>query len=225
MYHKPPTTEAQLMTRAVAMSGLTVRQLAEIVSENIPPDLKQHKGWLGQLVERYLGASAHSKAAPDFEALSIELKTIPVDESGTSRESTYVCTVPLLELANVSWEASWVYRKLSHVLWVPIITPPLTALPDRLIGMPLLWRPAAEEAASLRADWQELTDMIALGQLEQVTAYHGNILQIRPKAADGRALCWGINEEGERFLTLPRGFYLRSRFTTALMQKYFQLQK
>ena len=155
--------------------------------------------------------------------LQIELKTIPVDIHGKARESTYVCTAPLRNLTGAVWQTSWVCQKLSHVLWVPIITMDNMALADRQIGMPVLWQPTVEQAAMLGSDWQLLTDMICLGQLEQITAYHGNVLQIRPKAANAQAQCWGINAEGERFLTLPRGFYLRARFTSELLKSHFNL--
>lgn len=223
MYAAPPKSIGQLQARAESMAGLSIAQLAQRINVPIPPDLSKHKGWLGQLLEKYLGASAGPLAAPDFEDLHIELKTIPVDKNGKARESTYVCTAPLCNLTGVTWQTSWVCKKLSHVLWVPIITVAGVALADRHIGMPVLWQPSIEQAALLASDWQLLTDMICLGQLEQMTAHHGHCLQIRPKAANGKAQCWGINAQGERFLTLPRGFYLRARFTSDLLKSHFGL--
>ncbi len=219
----PPTSAAELYARAVAIAGLTVAELAARVDQSVPTDLCRDKGWLGQLLEISLGATARTQALPDFDELGIELKTIPVDANARARESTYVCTAPLLQLNDVCWQISWVCRKLSHVLWIPIITLPDEPLAQRQIGMPLLWQPTSVQSQQLQQDWQELTDMICLGQLEHITARHGDILQIRPKAANGRALCWGINADGERFLTLPRGFYLRAQFTTALLQAHFAL--
>ena len=219
----PPQSISQLRLRAESMAGLSVGQLAQTVKVPIPADLSKHKGWLGQLLEHYLGASAGSLAAPDFEHLQVELKTIPVDIHGKARESTYVCTAPLCNLTGVTWQTAWVRKKLSHVLWVPVITQDNIALADRQIGMPLLWQPTVAEDALLASDWQLLTDMICLGQLEQMTAHHGHILQIRPKAANAKAQCWGINAQGERFLTLPRGFYLRARFTSELLKSHFNL--
>jgi DNA mismatch repair protein MutH len=60
-------------------------------------------------------------------------------------------------------------------------------------------------------------DMIATGELEQITAHQGQYLQIRPKAANTKTLRNGINDEGEEILTLPRGFYLRTSFTKQLL--------
>jgi len=43
-------------------------------------------------------------------------------------------------------------------------------------------------------------------------------LQIRPKAANSKALRWGIGEAGEPIQTLPCGFYLRALFTRQIFE-------
>jgi hypothetical protein len=58
-------------------------------------------------------------------------------------------------------------------------------------------------------------DMIVLGQVERITARHGEVLQLRPKAANSKALTEAIGAQGEPILTLPRGFYLKKNFTGA----------
>ncbi len=61
-------------------------------------------------------------------------------------------------------------------------------------------------------DWEELMDMIVLGQVERITARHGEVLQLRPKAANSKALTEAVGAQGEPILTLPRGFYLKKEF-------------
>ena len=58
-------------------------------------------------------------------------------------------------------------------------------------------------------DWEELMDLIVLGEVERITARHGEVLQLRPKAANSKALTEAIGARGEIILTLPRGFYLK----------------
>ena len=41
-------------------------------------------------------------------------------------------------------------------------------------------------------------DMIVLGKVESITARHGQVLQIRPKAANSKALTEAIGEDGQR---------------------------
>jgi DNA mismatch repair protein MutH len=218
----PPRDETELLARARRLAGLSLGDLARSLDEAVPADLRRHKGWVGQLIERALGATANSLAAPDFEAIGVELKTLPVDARGLPRESTYVCTVPL-ESAGEDWEHSWLRRKLARVLWLPVQAEKTIPLAERRIGSALLWSPAPDEEALLRRDWEELTERILLGELEQISARHGEVLQIRPKAADSRALRHAVGVDGERILTNPRGYYLRAAFTAAILQRHFVL--
>lgn len=219
----PPRSEDELLARATEMAGKSLALLAEDQGVAVPADSRRSKGWAGQLVEAYLGASAGSRSEPDFQLIGVELKTIPVSGGGEPRESTYVCTVPLIGSTAGGWQASNVRRKLDRVLWVPVVSDSGSAPGERVLGWPLLWSPSPEEDSALEADWQELMDMVCLGELEQISAHHGTCLQIRPKAADSRARRWGIGETGESVRTLPRGFYLRPSFTRAILEKHYAL--
>jgi DNA mismatch repair protein MutH len=216
----PPTSESEILARAQDLAGLTLGQIAARFGRSVPQNLRRFKGWVGELLELALGATSGSQAAPDFPDLGVEMKTIPLRADGRPKESTYVCTVPLTDFETY-WEVSWVRRKLSRVLWLPVEAEDCVSLPERRVGMALLWSPDSEEEAILRADWEELMDMVCLGQLESITAHQGVYLQIRPKAANKRSLCEGIGENGERILTLPRGFYLRPVFTATILAHYY----
>ena len=67
-------------------------------------------------------------------------------------------------------------------------------------------------------------DMIVLGHVEKITARHGEILQLRPKAANSKALTEAYGADGQPIKTLPRGFYLKTHFTAELLERYFILQ-
>lgn len=116
----PPQSEAELLSRARALAGVTLGELSTRLGLSAPPDLRRAKGFVGQVVEAALGATAGSRAQPDFAEIGVELKTLPVDRRGRPAESTFVCTIDLGEVGDVEWEHSWVRRKLSRVLWVPV---------------------------------------------------------------------------------------------------------
>lgn len=219
----PPENEAVLLQRAQALAGFTLEALAEKIGLPMPANLKRDKGWVGMLLERHLGASAGSKAEQDFAHLGIELKTIPVDSAGRPLETTFVCVAPLTGNSGVTWETSHVRHKLARVLWIPVEGDRAIPLAARRVGAPLLWSPNAEEEQMLRQDWEELMDMIVLGQVEQISARHGAWLQIRPKAANSKALTEGIGADGQPVMTLPRGFYLKKSFTAPLLARHFLL--
>ncbi|MDF7759428.1 DNA mismatch repair endonuclease MutH [Kosakonia cowanii] len=219
----PPETEAQLLAQAQRLAGYTLGELAELAGMPTPRDLKRDKGWIGVLLEHWLGASAGSKPEQDFAALGVELKTIPIDAQGGPLETTFVCVAPLTGNTGVVWETSHVRHKLKRVLWVPVEGSRTIPLAERRVGSPLLWSPDADEEQQLRQDWEELMDLIVLGQVTRITARHGEVLQLRPKAANSKALTEAIGEHGEPILTLPRGFYLKKNFTRALLARHFAL--
>jgi len=72
-------------------------------------------------------------------------------------------------------------------------------------------------------DWQELTDMIVLGDVENITGRHGQVLQLRPKAANSKAKTQAFDRHGRPFETLPRGFYLKTSFTQILLNKHLRV--
>lgn len=215
-----PTSEHELFERARGLAGQTLGQLAAVALVRVPVSPLRGKGFAGTLLERCLGATAGSRAHPDFEALGIELKTLPVDARGQPLESTFVCTIPLYDVARVEWEHSRVRQKLARVLWIPILSLRTIPLAERTVGSPLLWSPTREQEADLRWDWEELAGLIARGRAEDVSGHLGRYLQVRPKAANARARRAGFDADGVPAPVLPRGFYLRTQFTARLLDGF-----
>jgi DNA mismatch repair protein MutH len=201
----PPRDEAELLARAIALAG-TVVEAAGL----------HRKGKAGESVERALGATGGSMATWDFPDLRVELKTIPVDaRTGTPRESTFVCAVSLADADRAEWATSWVRAKLSRVLWVPLET---GGDGLRRVGAARLWSPTPEQQEVLASDFDEILGRIGAGDVEGVTARLGRWLQLRPKAAHGRVRTLVPAAGGEMVGTVPRGFYLRARFTGAILR-------
>lgn len=213
------------MERARAMAGLRLNELAHALGLETPKDLRRAKGWPGQLIEAWLGADAGALAEPDFRLLGVELKTLPVGRDGAPLESTHVCTVPLEGACAERWATSWVRRKLARVLWVPIEADRATPVGERCVGSPLLWTLEPDLEAALRADWEELMELICLGRIAELSARTGTYLQVRPKAASSRSLCRGIGEDGAPIWTNPRGFYLRTAFTREVLRRHYALAR
>lgn len=221
----PPSTIEELLGRAEALAGLRLAELAARFDVPVPPDLRRAKGFVGGLVERALGATAGSRALPDFPELHVELKTLPVDRNGAPVESTFVCTIPLTEIGEVEWADSRVRRKLSQVLWMPVEGEREIPVGERRLGQALLYRLTEDDELLLRADWEELAGFIGRGHVEALTGHLGKVLQIRPKAAHSRARRLGFDADGAPFAALPRGFYLRPAFTHSLLRRHFALPR
>jgi len=92
-----------------------------------------------------------------------------------------------------------------------------------MVASAFIWSPSPIEEQLLAVDWQELTDMIVLGEVENIHGKHGQVLQLRPKAANAQAKTKAFNCQGQPFMTLPRGFYLKTNFTQGLLNKYLRI--
>ena len=212
-----PPSEDALLSRCVLSEGLNFFQLANLIEVSIPAMPSKRKGWAGQAIEIALGATAGCQSVPDFTHLGIELKTIPLGANGKPAESTFVTSIPLLTIHHQVWRTSQCYQKLQRVLWIPVEGDTRIPFEQRRIGQATLWSPNEQEEAVLSNDWHELSTMIGTGKLEEINASMGDYLQVRPKAMNARSLCYGFDSEGRKIQTLPRGFYLRSRFTANLI--------
>lgn len=204
----PPRDLQELLARARSLEGRAVSELASARGPNV-----HTKGKVGEAMERALGATGVG-AMLDFPELGVELKTIPVDLDDKPRESTFVCAIQLADADREEWEGSWVRRKLSRVLWLPIVH---DEHDSRRVGRARLWSPTEEQACILHADFDEILGAIAIGGIEGVTAHMGRWLQLRPKAADSRARAMALGPDEALIATVPRGFYLRARFTGAIL--------
>jgi len=210
----PPRDLADLTARAESLRGAPLADLAWGLGFELGGDGVRTKGKVGELVERALGATGGSAAEHDFPELGVELKTIPIGARGVPTESTFVCAIALGIDETTSWSASWARAKLAHVLWVPILGDGAS----RRVGAPLFWRPTEAQDAQLAADYDDAMGILGLGGVEGLTARTGRWLQVRPKAPDGRKRATALGPDGEWIATVPKGFYLRSKFTSAILR-------
>lgn len=224
MESNPSTTSLsrqELLNSCKKLSGLTLFELAQRTQSTLPGSPSSGKGWVGQQVEKFLGASAGSKAEPDFPHLGIELKTLPLNANGQIQESTYVCHIQLMQLNQQSWEEAWVNKKLQHVLWVPYEASKTINYAERRIGNAILWQPSELQARQLQQDWEEIMEKLCLGEQPQLSAHCGQYLQVRPKAANAKALTKAYDDQGNICQTLPLGFYLRPSFTRSIIEQNY----
>ena len=211
-----PNNEAELRLRACALAGRQVGELAAALEARLPQQAVRGKGFVGQLVEHALGADPLAGERPDFVALGIELKTVPMLASGRPKESTFVCGIDLRDAEHAGWSESRLNRRLGCVLWVPVQAASLAPLAERTFGAPVLWRPTKAQHRALRADWEDLMGAIGAGRGGGLTAREGEVLQVRPKAAHARVRTLGPSADGAGSM-LPLGFYLRASFVAEVL--------
>jgi DNA mismatch repair protein MutH len=203
--------EAALLARARGLAGRLVASLGEVSG--------RHKGGVGERVEVALGLVPSSAPEPDVPALGIEVKTVPVAE-GRVLESTWVCSASPASIQEETWATSRVRKKLTRVLFVPVEGGKVPH-DKRRVGTAFLWTPDDDEEAVLRADWEDLADLVAHGLGFAITARRGRALQLRPKAKNASVRRAALDVEGERYVAAPQGFYLRRGFVQAIVDRLF----
>lgn len=213
-----PASAQELIGRAQALAGRSVGELAEALSARLPGPDESAKGFVGQLVEFALGADADAHDRPDFVALGIELKTVPLTATGRPKEGTFVCSIDLRRAERADWEESRLRRRLRRVLWLPVQAAQLAPLAERRFFAPVLWQPGGAELDLLQADWEDLIGAIATGRGANLSAYEGQCLQVRPKAANSRVRTIGPSADGAQAM-LPLGFYLRAGFVADILRR------
>ncbi len=213
----PPSSEQELLERAQALSGTQISQLAAKNQITLPKSKKHGKGLVGQMIEQALGADAGNKPLPDFESLTIELKTLPVSPKGNVVETTFVCSIDLRAGFENTWRESRVYHKLKRVLWFPVEDDAEKEWTTLRLGLPFLWSPSQEQESALSNDWLDHMSLIAKGLSDGISARRGHVLQIRPKAANSHVRRIAQDASGDTFSAKPIGFYLRRQFTQQLL--------
>jgi DNA mismatch repair protein MutH len=182
------------------------------------------KGGVGQRVEQALGLAPRFDDVDDPES-GVELKTLPVrlrDGRATVTEVTFVTTATTDSLIAETWATSRVRKKLRQVLFVPVVD-----VGDdgggaggdgARLGAAFLWRPDAAEEARLRADWEDLSDLVARGLGFAVTSRRGVWLHLRPKAKNAAQTRRASIVDDDDVVLRPQGFYLRRTLTQRLLE-------
>jgi DNA mismatch repair protein MutH len=198
--------------------GTTLAELAEGLGMPVPAGKVRTKGWSGQVIERELGAAGSH--GPDFAALGIELKSVPVTEELLPLESTAVCNIDPVTIAGESWETSYVRTKLAKVLFVALVVPNgARGVGERRVAAAKLWIPSASEEAALRQDFELFVRRyFRTGQAAAITGHLGAVLQVRPKAKNAADRRDAFGPDGQPVRLGKCGFYLRPAFVRTILR-------
>jgi DNA mismatch repair protein MutH len=214
-----------LLAHARALVGVDLAELADQLGLPVPAGAVRTKGWAGQILERELGVESGGQRGPDFAALGVELKTVPVDATLSPRESTAVCQIDPIGIAAESWDTSYVRQKLLRVLFIALEVSSRAgggsrSVGDHRVAAVRLWSPSPDDEQALRADFELFVrGYFRRGRSDDITGHLGAVLQVRPKgrnAADRRA---GYDADGRATQVGKCGFYLRPSFVGRILRK------
>jgi len=208
-----------LLAHARALVGAELGALADALGLPVPVGRVRTKGWSGQVIEQELGVAVGGTRGPDFEALGIELKTVPVTPALVPLESTAVCQIDPIAIAGESWETSYVRAKLARVLFVALEVPEgARSVGDRRVAAVTLWAPAPADDAVLRADFELFVrEYFRRGRAAEITGHLGAALQVRPKGRDAADLRDAYDADGRPTRIGKMRFYLRPAFVGRIL--------
>ncbi len=208
-----------LLAHARALVGVELGELADALGLPVPVGRVRTKGWSGQVIEHELGVAVGGTRGPDFAALGIELKTVPVRDNLEPLESTAVCQIDPVGIAGESWESSYVRAKLARVLFVALAVPAgARSVGERQVAAVRLWTPDAAEEAALRADFELFArDYYRRGRAAEITGHLGAVLQVRPKGRDAADIRDAYDAAGRPTRVGKHGFYLRPAFVARIL--------
>ena len=209
-----------MLRHARALLGATLAEVADGLGMPVPVGAVRTKGWSGQVIERELGAGDGDTHGPDFAALGIELKTVPVHGDLVPLESTAVCHIDPIAIAGESWSTSYARRKLSQVLFVALEVPTgARSVGERRVVAVTLWIPSPLQESALRADFELFArEYFRRGRSAEITGHLGQVMQVRPKArnSDDRRAAFG--PDGKPLRIGKCGFYLRPAFVQGILR-------
>ena len=213
-------TLEDLLAHARALVGVELGELADGLGLPVPAGLVRTKGWSGQIIEHELGVSPGGMRGPDFAALGVELKTVPVSPGLAPLESTAVCQIDPVAIAAESWDESYVRAKLARVLFVALEVPPgARSVGERRVAAVRLWSPDAEQERALRADFELFVrGFFRRGRSSEITGHLGAALQVRPKGRNAADTRDGYDARGNPARLGKTGFYLRPSFVAAILK-------
>jgi len=208
-----------LLAHARALVGVELGELADGLGLPVPSGLVRTKGWSGQIIEHELGVTPGGTRGPDFAALGIELKTVPVSPALLPIESTAVCQIDPVAIAAEAWEGSYAREKLARVLFIALEVPPgARSVGERRVAAVRLWSPDAEQERALRADFELFVrGFFRRGRAEEITGHLGAVLQVRPKGKNAADTRDAYDARGNPTRVGKHGFYLRPSFVAAIL--------
>jgi DNA mismatch repair protein MutH len=211
---------AALLAHARALVGVELGELADGLGLPVPHGRVRTKGWSGQIIEQELGVATGGARGPDFAALGVELKTVPVTPDLAPLESTAVCQIDPVAIAAESWDTSYVRQKLQRILFLALEVPPAArSVGERRVAAARLWSPSDAEERLLRADFELFVrDYFRRGRSAEITGHLGAVLQVRPKGRNAADLRAGYDAAGNPTRVGKCGFYLRPAFVGTILR-------
>ena len=217
-----PENEEDLIKRAFSLTGKKIVELCEPFNKFFNEKSKKSKGYLGKILEMYLGASAGNLPIPDFPNLKIELKILPLNKNMLPKSNVKICyNSNMPTQSNYKWDSSIVKLKLNKVLWIPIEADSSIPLRERRICHPFLSHLKDYENI-IKEDYKNITYFLFSGKMEYISANLGKYL-ILQSISSNKNLTNYFNFDGDLIRTNFKAFYLKKNYLRKIIYENLHL--
>ncbi|QJC34685.1 hypothetical protein GJT95_02050 [Enterobacteriaceae endosymbiont of Donacia crassipes] len=208
-----------LFLRAKLITGYYIIDIIKWLNYPINYNSIKDKGIIGKLIEYYLtGEKQNNKLNQDIPYLGIEIKTITVNLKNKILNDCFICSFPLLIKKSLSFYKNQLYKKISKILWIPIITKNInTPMLKKKIGNPFFWEPSIKDKIKLNNDWNNLIKLLIMGQLKNINYYNGYMLIVKNKS-NKKQLTKTIDQNGKFLYISPKAFYFKKKYLSSLLK-------
>jgi len=167
-------SEEALLEIASQLKGKTISEIfqGEINEKN--------KGNIGNIIESHgFGIKNNNDSRPDFEALGIELKVLPMkrlgDRSLTVKERTKICLINYKKLIEEKWDSSHARHKLYRILFVFYEYDNRSPMQSKILDN-LLYKLEINEEPLIRSDWERTKKLVADGYAHTLSESQNRVL-------------------------------------------------
>ncbi len=207
-----PAAEFEARTLATLSSyvGRPFDQLASLAGR----EGKQGKAAVAQVVRALIGERAKGRSG-DFLRFGVEVKTVPVDQSGRVVELMSFPAFVHEELVFEDWELSDLLGRLNRLLIVPVHRGPRTSLAETRMGQPIFWSPSETELDGIHQEWERFKALIEAGEarnlpLPSMTQY----IHVRPKARNAQ----DRDQAPGGFDVIKKSYWLNQRYLEEILR-------
>ena len=204
--------ETRLLDRFSNFMGRTIEDVgAEL---GVPPS--DAKSYAAAVVRRIFGAKSFRTEIVEFEEMGLTPRITRVREDLMPYEALSFPAFRYYPLLEETWEDSDLLARVEYMLLIPVHgRVKSTPQKDCTLGVPVFWRPSAEELDLIRREWEIFRLDIREGRAEHLTPASETLaIHVRPHSRDAR----DTDEAPVIGPVVKKSFWLNQPFVRDILQ-------
>ena len=171
--------------RLSCLRGQNLRPIADRLEVTVWKDGKLNKGWVGHTIERFLGLPLNSSRSPNFGSWELKVVSLKYLKSGVlvPKETMAITMIDPVEVVAKEFGESHLYTKLRRILTVARVYESRQETSTLLHSVSSFDFDNAAVYGQVKADYQEVRNVIRTRGFDQLTGTMGELVQPRTKGS------------------------------------------